>query len=123
MWQGSELLALWQSGAGVSQLLRIAHHIPGRIRLKLKADGLSDLSLGAALLQQLEWGLGVLGQIPGIRSVRLNGLARCCVLEYDPALIPQAAWEDLLADRDTMAANLLKIHLYNGYQEAVHAKL
>jgi hypothetical protein len=73
-------------------LIRIAHHIPGRIRFKLnQAD---------ARIQQLAGQAGHFGAVwqgvPGIRSAKLNLLARSCTVEYDPQLIPFQAWPDLL---------------------------
>ncbi|MDD5328511.1 MAG: hypothetical protein PHX38_00770 [Sulfuricella sp.] len=82
----------------------IAHHIPGRIRIRL------DLSL-AEISRLREFDperlRGALTTIRGVRDVRINGLARSCTVEYDAGVIPSAAWEDLLADRDTPAAKVL----------------
>lgn len=74
--------------------LRIAHHLPGRVRLKLDVElsATQERAIGDA--RQL---LGALGDIPGIRAVNLNLLARSCTVEYDPARIPPAAWEQLVA--------------------------
>lgn len=121
----SKLLALWQSGqwqAGLAAV-RIAHQVPGRVRLKL------DTTLSLAGLSSDEWleCINLLTQLLertlGVRSVRVNPLARSCVLEYDPKIIPSEAWGDLLASKDSTAAQLLITHLYDSYQEVVHAKL
>lgn len=87
--------------------LRIAHHIPGRIRLGLAAGA-----------EQGDWGSNPLGQInrfchalagvSGIRSVRVNPLARSCTVDYDPAAIPPVAWRDLLTGIGSDAANELR---------------
>lgn len=80
--------------------LRIAHQVSGRVRLKL-ADTVPDLTAlrtgGEALRQAL-------GTLPGVRGIQLNPLARSCVVEYDCAVIPDVAWPDLLAGRQTPAA-------------------
>lgn len=72
-----ELLAL------VSHL-EIAHHIPGRIRLRIKLTGLSTLSK-----VDLE---AITSAIPGIHSVRVNALARSAVIEYDSMQISPDIW-------------------------------
>jgi len=53
--------------------LEIAHHIPGRIRLRIKLSGLSTLSK-----VDLE---AVTSAIPGIQSVRVNAVARSAVID------------------------------------------
>lgn len=122
----SKLLALWQTGQWQQGLaaLRIAHQLPGRVRLKLD----TALSLAAALpssdwLDYINLLVQLLERTAGIRSVRVNPLARSCILEYDPKVIPSEAWGDLLASKDSAAAQLLMAYLYDSYQEVVHAKL
>lgn len=84
--------------------LRIAHHIPGRIRLKLAAE----LEAGDrdAVADAKRFGLALSGA-PGIRSVSLNPLARSCAVEYDPKTIPPSAWQDLLSGARSAAADIL----------------
>lgn len=72
--------------------LRVAHHIPGRIRLKLAGEG----GLGDVLAEVRRFA-ATASTAPGIRSVSLNLLARSCLVEYDPAQIAPAAWADLIA--------------------------
>lgn len=83
--------------------LRIAHQVCGRVRLKLSAVSF-DRAAWRAAAGRLHAGLAAL---PGVRAVSLNPLAQSCVVEYDPGLIPDAAWDDLLAGRDTSAASTL----------------
>jgi hypothetical protein len=74
--------------------LRVAHHIPGRIRLKLASEvetGLRDA------LAEVKRFVSAASTAPGIRSVSLNLLARSCLVEYDPAQIAPTAWTDLIA--------------------------
>ena len=99
--------------------VHIAHHIRGRIRLKLANDPPSvDISrVQAGGFQPL------LDRIPGITAVQPNLLARSCTVHYDPAVIPQQAWTDLLAGADSDAAALLERILHDAYLEAGHAKL
>ncbi|MGY3856885.1 hypothetical protein [Aeromonas intestinalis] len=78
--------------------LTIAHHIPGRVRFKLKLG-----ALGSAEMSQL----GQMGQLkqmietmPGIRDLRVNPAALSCVVEYDPAQITPPLWESLVEGKE-----------------------
>ncbi|CCG42441.1 HMA2 domain-containing protein [Magnetospirillum molischianum] len=73
--------------------LRIAHHIPGRIRLKLAAEGQGSLN---DVLADVKRFVATASTAPGIRAVSLNLLARSCLVEYDPKQIAPAAWTDLI---------------------------
>lgn len=88
----------------LAPFLKIAHHIPGRVRLKIDAAILKNPTVkdldSAAVLQQL-------GQIRGIQNIQINKLARSCTIEYDKAILPQDAWADLLDAKDTAAARIL----------------
>ena len=67
--------------------LEIAHHIPGRIRLRIRLTGLSALS--RVDLQDIA------SAIPGIHSVRVNAAARSAVIEYDSTQISPDTWNKL----------------------------
>lgn len=95
---------VWRLVDRLAPHLRIAHHISGRIRLKLDAAALVDRGLPAGTAGKLD---ALLTGLRGIRRVELNLLARSCVVEYDVAVIPDAAWPDLLGKRDTPAAAAL----------------
>lgn len=84
--------------------LSIAHHIPGRIRLRLSGAAASAPSGAAERVLHFS---RIAHDVPGIRSAKLNPLARSCVVEYDPAAIPAAAWEDLAAGRRSEPAERL----------------
>ncbi len=84
--------------------LTIAHHIPGRVRLKL--DGAAERGL-AALADDAKALHRALTGAEGIRSVALNPLARSCTIEYDPTVIPPSAWPDLLRGEASAAAGTL----------------
>jgi hypothetical protein len=105
----ADVIACW------APYLRIAHQVPGRVRLRLAAalaDAPELRRFDPAVLQR------VLGEASGLRNVRLNPLARSCVVEYDDKLIPDAAWADLLAGRDTPAARILTARLGAGAHAA-----
>lgn len=101
-----------------SRKLRIAHHIPGRIRLKLESD--LDQGQMEAIGDAKRFGQA-LDDIPGIRSVKLNLLARSCTVEYDTATIPAAAWTDLLAGVRSPAAEVLFDILVAKHREVTDA--
>ena len=83
--------------------LAIAHHIPGRIRLKLAGTA----AVPAGVVARVRQFCRVAPEVPGIRSAKLNPLAGSCVVEYDPAAIPPAAWEELSRGQPTEAAERL----------------
>lgn len=66
---------------------QIAHHIPGRIRLKIKPSGLP-------LAMQLD--PRDFEFFTGVRAVRANTAARSVVIDYDEQKIPFSLWEKLL---------------------------
>jgi len=72
--------------------LEIAHHIPGRIRLRISFSGIESL-------QGVDLGDHV-NQIPGILSVRVNALALSAVVEYDPERLAPGLWEALAGLKD-----------------------
>lgn len=88
----------------IAPYLRIAHQVGGRVRLKLADDALRAPALRNGAGERLRQ---LLGELPGVRGVALNALARSCVVEYDNAVIPDAAWPDLLDGRPTAAAATL----------------
>lgn len=85
------------------EVLAVAHHVPGRIRLKLVDDRAAAAVLAGTRFPEP----ARLAAVAGVRAVRPNLLARSCVVEYDPAVLPPAAWTDLLAGVRTEACELL----------------
>jgi hypothetical protein len=90
--------------SAVAPFLGIAHQIAGRVRLKLEPAALDVPAVRAAGGTGLQ---RALEKVRGVRAVQINLLARSCVVEYDAAVIPDAAWPDLLAGRRTPAAEAL----------------
>lgn len=87
-------------------MIQIAHHIPGRIRLKLNG---TDTGMKQVAVYAKRFG-DAWRDIPGIRSAKLNLVARSCTVEYDRNLIPFSAWPDLLGGvRSSEALELLGI--------------
>ncbi len=85
------------------EVLAIAHHIPGRVRLKLVDEAAAAVVLTGGRFPSPER----LRAVAGIRAVKLNLLARSCVVDYDPAVVPPPAWVDLLAGQRSAASDPL----------------
>ncbi len=110
----------WQVVSDFSSYLRIAHQIGGRVRFKVDTSALDDPALnglGSAGLR------AALGSVRGVQAISVNLLARSCVVEYDNAVIPDAAWPDLLAGRKTAAATVLVGILQEKYTEVRNGQL
>lgn len=93
----------------------IAHHIPGRIRLKLDPARLGKEE--AVAIKGAKNFRGALDGIPGVKSIRLNLLALSCIVEYDTQVIPVAAWSDLLEGARTAEADVLLNIIEQKYAE------
>lgn len=91
-------------------LLTVAHHIPGRIRLKLNAG-----ALPGGIGFETKRFAGALDSIFGIHGIHFNKLARSVTVEYDNKAIPDRAWPDLLANRPSPEAAALLNRLQEGY--------
>ncbi len=103
----------WQFIERFAPQAGIAHHIPGRVRIKLDI-GMAELSgLDALHPERLR---DALSDIRGISAMRINLLARSCTVEYDADVIPPQAWEDLLACRETPEAQILVDILHEKHQ-------
>ena len=72
----------------IAPKVEIAHHIPGRIRLKIMLSG-----LGAIKGVDLN---GIVGAIPGIFNYRINAFARSAVIKYDQEQLPYDLWESIV---------------------------
>lgn len=88
--------------------LQIAHHVPGRLRLKLNAPLNSELM---ALAGEAKSFRIALARMAGIRSISLNPIARSCVVEYDPSTIPPVAWRGLISGETTPESEALRHQL------------
>ncbi len=96
--------------------LKIAHHIPGRIRLRVGASVFKDL--GKVDTQIFD---RILGAIDGIRDVRVNAAAGSVVIAYTPTVIQSSWWETLLKADDCKATALLQRLLDTELAPAVSA--
>lgn len=103
----------WKIIEQLAPCAHIAHHIPGRIRLKFDSTLLDQVPISGLDPESVR---GALADVRGVKTVRFNLLARSCTVDYDCAVIPQNAWADLLAGRATPAANLLIRILHEKYE-------
>lgn len=103
--------------------VHIAHHLPGRIRLRLaQLDELPALDTKEqSLLDQARNFRDLLDSIPGIVSIRVNLMARSCTVEYDHAAIPFQAWPDFLAGIRSNEADVLARIIEEKYTEVANA--
>lgn len=85
--------------------LSVAHHVPGRIRLKLSAPVGGEL---LALADQAKSFGTAFSAMAGIRAVSLNPLAKSCTIEYDTKIIPATAWTGLLSGQATPGSEALR---------------
>lgn len=96
--------------------IRIAHHLRGRIRLKLDAPVAAQPLPSAADIKRFQ---ALIKDIGGVRGLSLNLLARSCTVEYDSAVIPYEAWADFLAGARSPSADVLEALLRQKYRELV----
>ncbi|MBR9973321.1 cation transporter [Magnetospirillum sulfuroxidans] len=87
-----------------ARALVIAHHIPGRVRLKLDGPISGDLK---NLAEDAKRFSAALAATAGIRTIALNPLAKSCTIEYDPAIIPSAAWAGFLSGTSVPGTEIL----------------
>jgi len=65
----------------------VAHHIPGRIRLKILPSGLK-------LVRGMDV-QGLFGSIPGTVNIRIKSLSGSVVIEHDNTKLLHGIWENL----------------------------
>ncbi len=74
----------------LSKHIEIVHHVKGRVRLKMDAKiANSGISLGLEDFENLSQNL------KGIKSSRLNKIAKSLTIEYDYELISSSLFDDL----------------------------
>ncbi len=100
----------------VRRHLRIAHHIPGRIRLRAGPAIVKDL--GAVNSKALD---RILRALDGIKDVRVNPTAGSMVVEYRPDTIKPDWWETLILGPEASAVGLMHRLLENELASAVSA--
>lgn len=89
--------------------LRIAHHTPGRIRVKFSLAAATHPTVRSLLNESPEPPKGVI-------SSKINPLARSVVIEYDPKIIDPKLLELLIngKDREEKIRVLEEFHAQHG---------
>lgn len=84
--------------------LHVAHHIPGRIRLRVKAALFRELGddVDTKVLDE------ILKTVEAIKDVRVNAIAGSVVVSYDSDRLKPVWWETLINGEDSKAVALLK---------------
>lgn len=82
--------------------IRVASHVPGRIRLKFAFSILSDVP------ELAERGKEVVSAIGGIRNVESNLFARSLTVSYDPEVLPPDWWDSLYGRDDAAAREVVE---------------
>lgn len=105
--------------AGIAAFLKvrpyigIAHHIPGRIRLKVSWGALAAVpGFDTAQMETM------IGAMHGIRNVRLNRAAGSATVEYDHSLIAPALWQQLTGSSDEEAAQIIRSQIARNTPDA-----
>lgn len=81
----------WQQFLPLRGFLKIVHHVPGRMRLRLDKRALvSSPAVPVGELQQ------ALEELPGVRSLRISRATLSAILEYDRLLLPADKLEQLI---------------------------
>lgn len=88
------------------EYLSVAHHVPGRIRLRFSLGVLSDPRAMDLLASARDTVLPA-----AVRSVRVNPPARSVVIEYNTAVIAPDLLEEVLTTRDEERFRTLATHL------------
>ncbi|MCG8425897.1 MAG: hypothetical protein MI754_00910 [Chromatiales bacterium] len=83
--------------------LKIVHHVPGRVRLRVGVALFKELGgVDTALFDR------ILGAIEGIKDVRVNPAAASVVISYSPANLEPSWWDTLVTGADAQAMELLE---------------
>ncbi|WED24673.1 cation transporter [Vibrio sp. JC009] len=78
--------------------VQVAHHIPGRVRLKYKLSIIAHLArFNAGDIKR------ALDDIPAFRNYKLNSSTGSILIEYDPGLVSPALIEELFSPDDNIA--------------------
>jgi len=82
--------------------IKIAHHVPGRIRVRLMLSALKQLGdIDPTILESLQF------EAEGIKDIRVNRTAGSATISYDPQIIPQASWETIINGEPEIAKQTL----------------
>jgi len=96
--------------------LKIVHHVPGRIRLRVAAALFKEFDgIDSQVFDK------ILGAIAGIKDVRVNALAGSVVISYAAKQIKPSWWDTLITGEQGRAVDLLRQLLVDELAPAVEA--
>ncbi len=75
----------------------IAHHIPGRIRLRFNHSIVTRLPKLNGIEKEIQ---KIANQIEAIKNIRLNLFAGSVVVQYDTDLLSPDFWQEVVAEKD-----------------------
>ncbi len=75
----------------------IAHHIPGRIRLKFNHSIVTKLPKLNGIEKEIQ---KIANQIEAIKDIRLNLFAGSVVVQYDTDILSHDFWQEVVAEKD-----------------------
>ena len=119
-------LALAAVGLSVGEVmaqrrhLKIVHHLPGRLRLRLK---LSPVFPGSASAGSIACFVRLVEQMAGVRRVRLSPETLSAVVEYDHHRLRPALWAALITGGETAGRSALDRMLSSVSDAGGHASM
>jgi len=75
----------------------IAHHIPGRIRLRFNHSIVTRLPKVNGIEKVIQ---GMLNEIEAIKDIRLNLYAGSVVVQYDTDILSPDFWQEVVGEKD-----------------------
>lgn len=85
------------------QSVKIAHHIPGRLRLRASLSAsMKGHKLDAKAIEQM------LLSLPGVQSVRLNKMSGSSIISYDTSQVAPDFWTFILKGDDEAVSEKLR---------------
>ena len=91
----------------------IAHHIPGRIRLRFNHSILTKLPKLNGIEKEIQ---KIVNQIEAIKNIRLNLFAGSVVVQYDTDILPPDFWQEVVAEKDIEQLKKMARRLLPGFQ-------
>lgn len=89
------------------RLLRVVHHVPGRLRVRLVGGGVPSSHVGSLGGSLGDFRRFVEG-IPGVERLRISPATFSAVVEYDQSVLPPSAWDSLMTGPEQAARQAFK---------------
>ena len=88
---------------GLRKLLRIVHHVPGRLRVRFVGGGVPASHVGS--LQDFRQ---FVENLPGVERLRISPATVSAVVEYDQRVLPPSEWDNLIGGPEQAARQAFK---------------